>query len=142
VEKNVFVVFFSGERAKSKILKICEAFGANRYPYAEDLGKQAQMITEVRGTVAVRGGRHVSTRYCSRWRLDQSEGDTWHWRVSVRGTVASGVCNDEAVGGVQNDQNTPRSSNIIGWRLEKTKIPSPTLGYKMQRTAHLSSVRI
>ncbi|KAK4401500.1 V-type proton ATPase subunit a3 [Sesamum angolense] len=30
VEKNVFVVFFSGERAKNKILKICEAFGANR----------------------------------------------------------------------------------------------------------------
>ncbi|GJU21037.1 hypothetical protein Tco_1154379 [Tanacetum coccineum] len=28
--------------------------------------------------------------YCSspRWRLDQSEHDTWHWRVSVRGTVA------------------------------------------------------
>ncbi|XP_076894621.1 V-type proton ATPase subunit a3-like [Bidens hawaiensis] len=49
VAKNVFVVFFSGERAKSKILKICEAFGANRYPYAEDLGKQAQMIIEVSG---------------------------------------------------------------------------------------------
>ncbi|CAA7020639.1 unnamed protein product [Microthlaspi erraticum] len=48
-EKNVFVVFFSGERAKSKILKICEAFGANRYPFSEDLGKQAQMITEVSG---------------------------------------------------------------------------------------------
>lgn len=47
-EKNVFVVFYSGERAKSKILKICEAFGANRYPFSEDLGKQAQMITEVR----------------------------------------------------------------------------------------------
>ncbi|KAL0686529.1 hypothetical protein Bca4012_086206 [Brassica carinata] len=48
-EKNVFVVFYSGERAKSKILKICEAFGANRYPFSEDLGKQAQMITEVSG---------------------------------------------------------------------------------------------
>ncbi|GJZ83096.1 hypothetical protein Tco_0648269 [Tanacetum coccineum] len=24
----------------------------------------------------------------TRWRLDQSDGDTWHWRVSVRGTVA------------------------------------------------------
>lgn len=47
VEKNVFVVFYSGERAKTKILKICEAFGANRYSFAEDLGKQAQMITEV-----------------------------------------------------------------------------------------------
>lgn len=43
----MFVVFYSGERAKNKILKICEAFGANRYPFNEDLGKQAQMITEV-----------------------------------------------------------------------------------------------
>lgn len=47
VEKNVFIVFYSGERAKNKILKICEAFGANRYPFTEDLGKQAQMIAEV-----------------------------------------------------------------------------------------------
>ncbi|XP_010531458.1 PREDICTED: V-type proton ATPase subunit a2 [Tarenaya hassleriana] len=51
-EKNVFVVFYSGERAKSKILKICEAFGANRYPFSEDLGKQAQMMTEVSGKLA------------------------------------------------------------------------------------------
>ena len=36
-EKTVFVVFFAGERARTKILKICEAFGANRYPFPEDL---------------------------------------------------------------------------------------------------------
>ncbi|XP_059653743.1 V-type proton ATPase subunit a3-like [Cornus florida] len=47
VEKNVFVVFYSGERAKNKIVKICEAFGASRYPFTEDLSKQNQMITEV-----------------------------------------------------------------------------------------------
>ncbi|XP_027356155.1 V-type proton ATPase subunit a3-like isoform X2 [Abrus precatorius] len=47
VEKNVFVVFYTGEKAKGKILKICEAFGANRYPFAEELGKQAQMVSEV-----------------------------------------------------------------------------------------------
>ncbi|GKV21092.1 hypothetical protein SLEP1_g31109 [Rubroshorea leprosula] len=51
MEKNVFVVFHSGERAKNKILKICEAFGANRYPFAEELGKQAQMIMEVSGRI-------------------------------------------------------------------------------------------
>ncbi|KAG2703331.1 hypothetical protein I3760_06G133100 [Carya illinoinensis] len=51
-EKNVFVVFYSGEKAKNKILKICEAFGANRYPFSEDLGKQAQMITEVSGRLS------------------------------------------------------------------------------------------
>lgn len=47
VIKNVFAVFFSGERAKSKILKICDAFGANRYSFSEDMSKQAQMMTEV-----------------------------------------------------------------------------------------------
>ncbi|XP_042508685.1 V-type proton ATPase subunit a2 [Macadamia integrifolia] len=52
VEKNVFVAFYSGEKAKTKILKICEAFGANRYPFPDDLEKQAQMITEVSGKIA------------------------------------------------------------------------------------------
>ncbi|KAL3614031.1 V-type proton ATPase subunit a3 [Castilleja foliolosa] len=52
VEKNVFVVFFSGERAKNKILKICEAFGANRYAFSEDLGKQSQIINEVSGRIS------------------------------------------------------------------------------------------
>ncbi|KAK4424116.1 V-type proton ATPase subunit a3 [Sesamum alatum] len=52
VEKNVFAVFFSGERAKNKILKICEAFGANRYSFSEDLSKKTQMITEVSGRLS------------------------------------------------------------------------------------------
>ncbi|XP_038884966.1 V-type proton ATPase subunit a2-like isoform X2 [Benincasa hispida] len=52
VEKNVFVIFYSGERAKDKIRKICEAFGANRYPFTDDLGKQFQMITEVSGKLS------------------------------------------------------------------------------------------
>ncbi|KAL8089790.1 hypothetical protein AgCh_039316 [Apium graveolens] len=47
VEKTVFVVFFSGEQAKSKILKICEAFGANCYPVPEDMTKQRQLTREV-----------------------------------------------------------------------------------------------
>ncbi|KAJ0680616.1 putative V-type ATPase, V0 complex, 116kDa subunit family [Helianthus annuus] len=52
VEKTVFLVFFSGERAKTKILKICEAFGANRYPFVEDVGKQEQSITEASGKIS------------------------------------------------------------------------------------------
>ncbi|GJP49702.1 hypothetical protein CLOM_g8883 [Closterium sp. NIES-68] len=47
VEKVVFVVFFAGERARTKIMKICEAFGANRYPFPEDPQKQRQMHSEV-----------------------------------------------------------------------------------------------
>ncbi|KAK4276538.1 hypothetical protein QN277_014675 [Acacia crassicarpa] len=52
IYKNVFVIFYSGERAKSKILKICDAFGANRYPFTDDLGKQFQMTTEVSGRLS------------------------------------------------------------------------------------------
>ncbi|XVF63769.1 hypothetical protein PTKIN_Ptkin09bG0113600 [Pterospermum kingtungense] len=48
-EKNVFVVFYFGDRARNKIMKICEAFGANKYPFTEDLGKQLQIIMEVSG---------------------------------------------------------------------------------------------
>ncbi|XP_054815796.1 V-type proton ATPase subunit a1-like [Prosopis cineraria] len=47
IEKTVFVVFFSGEQARTKILKICEAFGANCYPVPEDITKQRQISREV-----------------------------------------------------------------------------------------------
>ncbi|KAF5954098.1 hypothetical protein HYC85_006954 [Camellia sinensis] len=47
VEKMVFVVFFSGEQAKTKTTKICEAFGANCYPVPEDITKQRQLTREV-----------------------------------------------------------------------------------------------
>ncbi|KAM0834459.1 hypothetical protein ACQ4PT_063606 [Festuca glaucescens] len=52
VVKNSFVIFYSGERAKSKIVKICDAFGANRYPFPEDLAKQLHTIQEVSGKVS------------------------------------------------------------------------------------------
>ncbi|RZC70403.1 hypothetical protein C5167_033571 [Papaver somniferum] len=47
VEKAVFVVFFSGEKIKTSIVIICEAFGANRYPVPEDITKQRQLTLEV-----------------------------------------------------------------------------------------------
>ena len=47
VDKAVFVVFYAGERARAKILKICEAFAANRYPFPEDAARQRQMHAEV-----------------------------------------------------------------------------------------------
>ncbi|KAG1677026.1 hypothetical protein FOA52_001195 [Chlamydomonas sp. UWO 241] len=46
-EKAAFVVFFSGDRSKTKIMKICEAFGANRYPFPEEVARQRQMHAEV-----------------------------------------------------------------------------------------------
>ncbi|MED6168631.1 V-type proton ATPase subunit a1 [Stylosanthes scabra] len=52
IEKEVFVVFFSGERSRTKILKICEAFGAHTYPVPEDISKQRQIINEVSSRLA------------------------------------------------------------------------------------------
>ncbi|EFJ47655.1 hypothetical protein VOLCADRAFT_74893 [Volvox carteri f. nagariensis] len=49
VDKVVFVVFFAGERARVKIGKICEAFGANRYPLPEEPNRQRAMAAEVGG---------------------------------------------------------------------------------------------
>ena len=46
VEKTVVVVFFAGERARGKILKITTAFGANRYPFPDDVGRQRQVRPE------------------------------------------------------------------------------------------------
>lgn len=43
----VFVVFFSGEQARTKILKICDAFGASSYPVPDDIAKQRQITREV-----------------------------------------------------------------------------------------------
>ncbi|GER50328.1 v-type proton ATPase 116 kDa subunit a isoform [Striga asiatica] len=84
VEKNVFVVFFSGERAKNKILKICEAFGANRYSFSEDLGKQSQMITEVSGRLSELKTT-IDAGLIHRGNLLQSIGEQFeHWNFLVR----------------------------------------------------------
>lgn len=47
VEKTVFVVSFSGQQAKAKILKICDSFGASCYPVPEEMVKQRQIFHEV-----------------------------------------------------------------------------------------------
>jgi len=47
MEKSVFMVFFAGENARAKILKICEAFNASRYPFPEEMTRQQQMYGEV-----------------------------------------------------------------------------------------------
>ncbi|XP_041989504.1 V-type proton ATPase subunit a1-like isoform X3 [Salvia splendens] len=47
VENIVFMVFFSGEQARKKIHKICEAFGANCYPVPEDSIKRRQITRDV-----------------------------------------------------------------------------------------------
>ncbi|KAL5563090.1 hypothetical protein UlMin_032837 [Ulmus minor] len=84
VEKNVFLVFYSGERAKTKILKICEAFGANRYSFTEDLSKQAQAITEVSGRLTELKTT-IDAGLLHRGNLLQTIGDQFErWNTLVR----------------------------------------------------------
>ncbi|GJX47044.1 putative ribonuclease H-like domain-containing protein [Tanacetum coccineum] len=74
----------------------------------------------VRGTVAVRGVSIRQYEVLFRWRLDQSDGDTWHWRVSVRGTVEVST----RVKGV----NAVKSSAYWVWR--PTKLNGASLAFK------------
>ncbi|KAM1151735.1 hypothetical protein FF1_034445 [Malus domestica] len=84
VEKNVFVVFYSGERAKSKILKICDAFGANRYSFPDDLSRQSQMITEVSGRLSELKTT-IDVGVLLRGRLLQTIGEHFEqWNLLVR----------------------------------------------------------
>eukprot|EP00824_Muranothrix_gubernata_P004623 TRINITY_DN1589_c0_g1_i2.p1 TRINITY_DN1589_c0_g1~~TRINITY_DN1589_c0_g1_i2.p1 ORF type:complete len:839 (-),score=190.25 TRINITY_DN1589_c0_g1_i2:61-2469(-) len=52
VEKSVFIVFFSGERIQNKITKICETFGANRYPFPESQAEHMSMMQRVEQQLA------------------------------------------------------------------------------------------
>ncbi|KAF4369594.1 hypothetical protein G4B88_021399 [Cannabis sativa] len=84
VEKNVFLVFYSGEKAKNKILKICEAFGANRYPFTEDLGRQVQSINEVSARLSELKTT-IDAGLLHRGNLLQTIGDQFErWNLVVR----------------------------------------------------------
>jgi len=52
INKNVFVVFFSGPHAQSKIQKICESFGANLYPFPEAPAERRATLEQVESRLA------------------------------------------------------------------------------------------
>jgi V-type H+-transporting ATPase subunit a len=49
VEKNVFIIFFQGERSQVKIKKICESFGANLYPCHDNARERRELLGQVNG---------------------------------------------------------------------------------------------
>ncbi|XP_042381292.1 V-type proton ATPase subunit a1-like isoform X2 [Zingiber officinale] len=84
VHKTVFVVFFSGEQAKSKILKICQAFGASCYPVPEENSKQKQLahevslrLSELEATLDA-GMRHRNKALAS------IGSQLWNWTIMVK----------------------------------------------------------
>lgn len=47
VEKNVFIIFFQGERLQAKIKKICESFGATLYPCPETEPERHELMSQI-----------------------------------------------------------------------------------------------
>jgi len=47
MEKQVFIIFFQGERAEVKIKKICESYGANLYPCPDSARERQEMLRQV-----------------------------------------------------------------------------------------------
>lgn len=47
VEKNVFIIFYQGERSQAKIKKICESFGANMYPCPHTPKERRELLSQV-----------------------------------------------------------------------------------------------
>eukprot|EP00026_Physarum_polycephalum_P003009 Phypoly_transcript_03018.p1 GENE.Phypoly_transcript_03018~~Phypoly_transcript_03018.p1 ORF type:complete len:832 (+),score=146.02 Phypoly_transcript_03018:33-2498(+) len=49
LEKNVFIIFFQGDRLQAKIRKICESFGATIYPCPESEPERTDLSGQVNG---------------------------------------------------------------------------------------------
>jgi len=52
VEKNVFIIFFQGERTQMKIKKICESFGANLYRIPDTPQSRAESRAQIASRLA------------------------------------------------------------------------------------------
>jgi V-type H+-transporting ATPase subunit a len=84
VEKTIFVVFFSGEQAKGKILKICDAFGASCYPVPEDRTKQLQITREVTSRLSdLEATLDAGLRHRNQ-ALAAIGSQIWRWSLMVR----------------------------------------------------------
>ncbi|GJV55484.1 hypothetical protein Tco_1456489 [Tanacetum coccineum] len=88
----------------------------------------------VRGTVAVRGGRHVSTRYCSSPRCSRTRqycsGDGWTNQRVTRGT---GVCQYEKF-------DLHKSDPVDTPMVERTKLDEDLSGTPVDQTKYRSMI--
>jgi len=51
VDKNVFIIFYQGERAQAKIKKICESFASNLYTIPETTRERKELLSQVNGRI-------------------------------------------------------------------------------------------
>jgi len=83
IEKNVFIVFFQGDRLQAKIKKICESFGATIYPCPENHNERSQLLNQVSGRLQ---DLHVVLARSHEHRKQVLSGVAVHleaWRIKV-----------------------------------------------------------
>jgi len=88
--KSVFIVYFSGERSRSKIDKICEAFAATRYSLPDSTGAQEQTEREVQERLSDLDVVVKRTEAYQRGKLSGISGSVDAWRDRVE--REKGVC--------------------------------------------------
>lgn len=47
VEKNVFIIFYQGERSQQKIKKVCESYNANIYPCPDNNQQRKELLSQI-----------------------------------------------------------------------------------------------
>ena len=83
VEKNVFIIFFQGERAEQKISKLCETFGANIYPCPESPQEREELRLQVRQRLSDLNSVLERSRLHSEALLSQVAGKLETWKLQV-----------------------------------------------------------
>jgi len=83
VEKNVFIIFFQGERAEQKISKLCETFGANIYPCPESPQEREELRLQVRQRLSDLNTVLERSRLHSEALLSQVAGKLETWKLQV-----------------------------------------------------------
>eukprot|EP00759_Apiculatamorpha_spiralis_P023515 PhF_6_TR27180/c1_g1_i1/m.39868/K02154/ATPeV0A, ATP6N; V-type H+-transporting ATPase subunit a len=81
VDKIVFAVFFSAQRAREKITKLCESLQATLYPYQE--GKERQASQEVESQISTLGAALSQTTVRRDQLLSKIASELGDWRKLV-----------------------------------------------------------
>jgi V-type H+-transporting ATPase subunit a len=82
-EKTVFIVFYSGERSRTKITKICESFGANIYQCPADVNERIRMKEEVNGSMSELASVLATTHNQQTQALVELARDIRRWKTRV-----------------------------------------------------------
>jgi len=82
--KSVFVIFFSGERSRVKIDKICDSYGATKYRLPEQVPQQDEIVKQVDDRLKDLGMVLDKTRDYRRGKLEEIVNKVDGWMLHVQ----------------------------------------------------------